>query len=101
MATEYALTVTGQPYFNHTESRSIPAFYTIPDRGVTSSTGILLLISGFEGDTSANVYKKMRMEFSDQQDLIVVQCDYFGFQFMGSDTMLQAVSYTHLTLPTT
>ncbi len=89
MATEYALTVTGQPYFNHTESRSIPAFYTIPDRGVTSSTGILLLISGFEGDTSANVYKKMRMEFSDQQDLIVVQCDYFGFQFMGSDTMLQ------------
>ena len=31
----------------------------------------------------------MRMEFSDQQDLIVVQCDYFGFQFMGSDTMLQ------------
>lgn len=87
MATEYSFSMEGQPYFNSNCHRSIEVFYTEPDSGINSSTGILLLISGFEGDTSANVYKKMRMEFSEQQNLVVVQCDYLGFQFMGSKTM--------------
>ncbi len=87
MATEYSLTIAGQPYFGSSRERDVQVFYTEPEEGVSIDTGILLLISGFEGDTSANVYKKMRMEFSDRENLVVVQCDYFGYQFMGSQTM--------------
>lgn len=87
MATEYSLRIAGQPYFGSSREREVQVFYTEPEEGVNPDTGILLLISGFEGDTSANVYKKMRMEFSDRENLVVVECDYFGYQFMGSGTM--------------
>ncbi len=87
MATEYSLTVAGQPYFGSSRGRDVQVFYTEPESGVNPDTGILLLISGFEGDTSANVYRKMRMEFSDRENLVVVECDYFGYQFMASQTM--------------
>lgn len=87
MATEYSLTVVGQPYFGSDREREVQVLYTEPEEGVNPDTGMLLLISGFEGDTSANVYKKMRMEFSDRENLVVVECDYFGYQFMGSGTM--------------
>lgn len=87
MATEYSLTIAGQPYFDSSRERNVKVFYTEPEDGVNPDTGVLLLISGFEGDTSANVYKKMRMKFSDRQNLVVVECDYFGYQFMGSQTM--------------
>lgn len=89
MATEYSLTVAGQPYFGSSRERDVQVFYTEPEEGVNPDTGILLLISGFEGDTGANVYKKMRMEFSDRENLVVVQCDYFGYQFMGPKSMKQ------------
>jgi len=87
MATEYSLTIVGQPYFGSSRERNVEVFYTEPEDGVNSATGFLLLISGFEGDTRANVYKKMRVEFSDRQNLVVVECDYMGYQFMGSQTM--------------
>lgn len=87
MATEYSLAINGQPYFDSEFNRKVTVFFSEPDEGINPDTGILLLISGFEGDTSSNVYKKMRLHFSDQQNLVVVQCDYFGCHFMGSKTM--------------
>lgn len=46
---------------------------------------MLLLIPGFGGNASSNVYKRMRNQFADQYNLITVQCDYFGWQFMQSE----------------
>lgn len=86
MALEYTLTLTGQPYFNHHAERNLHVFYTIPEEDPCKATGVLLLIAGFGGDANSRVYSKMRQEFSDSQKLIVVQCDYFGYEFMGHET---------------
>lgn len=84
MAVEHILLIDGQPYFNRKTSRTFHTFYTSPDKGITPSTGILLLISGFGADANSNVYQKMRHEFSDRADLVVIQCNYFGSEYMGS-----------------
>lgn len=86
MAIEHSLTMVGQPYFGCNRERNVQVFYTEPEDGVNPDTGILLLISGFEGDAGTNVYKKMRVEFSDSENLVVVECDYFGCQYMDSQT---------------
>lgn len=54
----------------------------MPQNGVNEHTGILLLISGFGGQATSNVYKKMRDKFSDDYNLVIIQCDYFGYEFM-------------------
>ncbi|MCB2288851.1 DUF2920 family protein [Clostridium sp. CS001] len=41
-----------------------------------------MFIAGFGGNASSNVYKKMRNEFADKYNLVTIQCDYFGWQFM-------------------
>ena len=86
MAAEYVLTLEGQPYFNSHTGHQLNIFYTIPEREPDESTGILLLIAGFGGEANSKVYSKMRREFADSQNLIVVQCDYFGYEFMGRET---------------
>ncbi len=85
MATEYVLTLEGQPYFNSHTKRNFNVFYTIPEQNITEDTGILLLIAGFGGDAGSKVYSKMRREFADSKNLLVIQCDYFGYQFMGNE----------------
>ena len=53
-----------------------------PDDGINEDTGILLLIAGFGLHSNSNVCKKMRRVFSNKYNLITIQCDYFGFEFM-------------------
>ena len=89
MANEYQINIQAQPYFKNNNDRTISISYSIPEKGTDSSTGILLIIPGYEGDTSSNVFKKMRREFSDRKNLITIQCDYFGIEFMGSEIMSQ------------
>lgn len=87
MAKEYEHSLDGQAYFNTTAKRKIHMKYTIPENNTPETPGVLLLISGFEADTESKVYQKMRKQFADQYHFIVVQCDYFGFQFMGKQAM--------------
>jgi len=70
--------------YNGSNSRNLNIYFSEPENGVNSETGILLLIPGFGGNSQSNVYKKMRSLFADQHNLIVVQCDYFGSEFMQS-----------------
>lgn len=63
-------------------TRKVKVHFAIPETGVNSDTGILLLLAGYGGYASSNVYKKMRQNFSDQYNLVTVQCNYFGYEFM-------------------
>lgn len=63
-------------------SRNLKIYFSTPENDVNEDTGILLLISGFGGSSNSNVYKKMRENFSDEYNLVTVQCDYFGYEFM-------------------
>lgn len=62
--------------------RKLKIYFSEPEAGVNQDTGILLLISGFGGNANSNVYKKMRSQFADTYNLITIQCDYFGWEFM-------------------
>ena len=62
--------------------RKLRIYFSEPEAGVNEETGILLLISGFGGHANSKVYQKMRRQFADTHNLITVQCDYFGWEFM-------------------
>lgn len=62
--------------------RELNIFFSIPSHGINDQTGIILLIPGFGGHALSNVYRKMRRVFADKFNLVTVQCDYLGSQFM-------------------
>ena len=65
-----------------TYKRNLDIHYSIPSAGTNEDTGILLIIAGFGGNTQSNIFKKMRSDFSDRYNLVTLQCDYFGSEFM-------------------
>lgn len=65
-------------------NRKLKVYYSLPQNGVNEDTGLLLFIAGFGGCANSNVYKKMRDKFADQYNLVTLQCDYFGYEFMQS-----------------
>ncbi len=62
--------------------RKIRVEFCIPEKGIDSKTSIVMLVPGFGGNIDSNVYKKMREKFSDQYNMISIQCDYFGSKYM-------------------
>lgn len=68
---------------NNLSDRKLKTYFSVPN-DVNEDTGLLLIISGFGGHANSNVYKKMRDEFADNHNLVTLQCDYFGYEFMQS-----------------
>ncbi len=62
--------------------RKVKVYFSVPERGTDSDTGLLLFIAGFGGQATSKVYKKMRESFADEYNLVTIQCDYFGYEFM-------------------
>lgn len=62
--------------------RKIKIYFSLPQNGINEDTGMVLFIAGFGGHAQSNVYKKMRDSFADEFNLVTVQCDYFGYEFM-------------------
>jgi len=87
MAKEQQLSIYAHPSIYEPAERKMKIYFSEPEQGVNSESGILLFIPGFGGNANSNVYKKMRNQFADQYNLITVQCDYFGWEFMQSDNL--------------
>ncbi|WP_142414604.1 DUF2920 family protein [Hathewaya massiliensis] len=64
--------------------RKANIYFSEPELGINEETGILLFIAGYGGNAISNVYKKMREEFADKYNLVTIQSDYFGYEFMQS-----------------
>jgi len=83
MSNEFQLSLSAHPnIYSRYRMREFDVYFSTPDQGVNESTGLLLLIPGFGGNAESNVYKKMRSVFADQYNLVTVQCNYFGQEFM-------------------
>ncbi|MBG9940486.1 DUF2920 family protein [Brevibacillus formosus] len=83
MAKDYHVNWSAHPnIYNNYSERTFNFYFSEPEAGVNTETGLLLLIAGFGGNANSNVYKKMRRVFADQYNLVTVQCDYFGHEFM-------------------
>lgn len=98
MSKEYEFCWAAHPnIYNNYSERNFNVYFSEPDGGVNEETGILLLIPGFGGDSQSNVYKKMRSNFADKYNVVTVQCDYFGQEFMqGADSIQINASYDSL-----
>lgn len=82
MSKDYSYEMIAHPSLYNMVERKLKVYFSEPDNGINEETGILLLIAGFGGNASSNVYKKMRRMFTDKYNLVTLQCDYFGWQFM-------------------
>lgn len=82
MSKDYSYKMVAQPSLQNKKFRKINVYFSEPDNGINKNTGILLFIPGFRGNANSNVYKKMRKQFADKYNLITMQCDYFGWEFM-------------------
>ncbi|WP_100332357.1 DUF2920 family protein [Bacillus xiapuensis] len=98
MSKDYQLSWPAHPnLYQNENARELTIYFSEPDQGVNKETGMLLLIPGFGGSAHSNVYKKMRSLFADQYNLITIQCDYFGQQFMqGSESVNIQISEKEL-----
>ena len=97
MAKSYDFQMFGHPSIYSRNSRKLKVYFSEPDTGVNEDTGILLLIAGFGGNANSNVYKKMRNTFADKYNLITIQCDYFGWEFMqGANNVSLNIDRTKL-----
>jgi hypothetical protein len=82
LSKDYEFEIAGHSSIYDGAARNLNIFFSEPDNGVNEMTGICLLIAGYGGHSQSNVYKKMRDQFSDKYNLVVIQCDYFGHEFM-------------------
>lgn len=89
---------------NNYKKRKFHVKYSIPGRGVNDETGILLLIAGYGAQCNSSVYKKMRSEFADKYNLVTIQCDYFGYEYMQAgleDITVENIDLIRLNISTT
>lgn len=85
MANNYEMEIQAQPSIYSQKERTMHIAFSEPEKGVNDDTGILLLLAGYGGRISSKVYTKMRNLFADDYNLLTIQCDYFGYQYMQSD----------------
>lgn len=71
-------------YTSEHNYRNLDIYFSEPEKGVNNATGLLLLIPGFGANPQSNIYKKMRLKLADKYNLTVIQCNYFGSQYMQS-----------------
>ncbi len=94
MAKSYVLETIGHPSPYAPQIRRFNVYFCLPDGNEGAcEPGVLLFIAGFGGNANSNVYKKMRAEFADRYNLITIQCDYFGYEFMQSEVLEENLEY--------
>lgn len=82
MAKTYELEIQAQPSIYKPKERTMMMYFAEPEEGVNQDTGILLFFAGYGGNSNSNIFKKMRTAFADAYNLLTVQCDYFGSEYM-------------------
>lgn len=70
--------------YNGFSNRELRIEFSLPENDTNENTGIAILVPGYGANIDSNVYKKMREIFADTYNLVIVQCEYFGSDFMQS-----------------
>jgi len=82
MAKTYEIEVQAQPSIYSPKERTMMMYFAEPEEGVNQDTGILCIFAGYGGTAQSNIFQKMRILFADAYNLLTVQCDYFGYEYM-------------------
>lgn len=91
MSRDYDFIMAGHPNIYTSEHRDLKVYFSEPDSGVNEKTGIVLFIAGYGGQAKSNVYVKMRKQFADSYNLVCIQCDYFGYEFMQAEVHKESI----------
>ncbi|WP_107923577.1 DUF2920 family protein [Lysinibacillus parviboronicapiens] len=70
--------------YNGSSNRELRIEFSFPEKETDENLGIAIFVPGFGGKIDSNVYKKMRETFADTYNVVTVQCDFFGSEFMQS-----------------
>lgn len=89
----YEIEVLAQPSIYSPQERTMKIYFSEPKNGIDQNTGLLLIIAGYGGNARSNVYSKMRRQFADDYNLLTVQCDYFGYEYMQNNTPIEITKY--------
>lgn len=82
MANVYELEIQAQPSIYNPIERNMRIRFAEPEREINKETGVLLMLPAYE---NTDIYEKHLKVFSDRYNMVTVQCDYFGFEFMESE----------------
>ncbi|WP_410770677.1 DUF2920 family protein [Fontibacillus sp. BL9] len=82
MSIQHNITVPAHPNIYSGTDRDLKIYFSEPSEGVNNQTGLIIFISGYGGHANSKVYTKMRSQIADKYNLICIQCDYFGYEFM-------------------
>lgn len=93
MAIEHEVIITGQPLLQNGMERELKVLFNEPDAGINPDTGMLIIIGGYGSKLTSNIYIKMRGVFADLYNMITVQCDFFGYEYMSPDCSKIDVSF--------
>lgn len=85
MAKTYELEVQAQPSIYEPQERTMRMYFAEPEDGVNQDTGILLFFAGYGATAQSKIFQKMRKVFADAYNLLTIQCDYFGYEYMQND----------------
>lgn len=85
MAIEHEMIATGQPLLQNGKMRGLKVVFDEPNTGINEDTGMLVLIGGYGSKLTSNIYVKMRSLFADCYNMITLQCDFFGYEYMSPD----------------
>ncbi|PWW08693.1 hypothetical protein DFQ01_101419 [Paenibacillus cellulosilyticus] len=91
MAKSYTVNISAHRNVYNNNLRTMNLYFSEPEQGVNKETGLLLFIAGYGGHANSNVYKKMRDVFADQYNLVCIQCDYFGWEFMQHEELEESI----------
>lgn len=72
-------------YTSSPSDRQLHIRYSIPSQPLNESSGMLVIVGGYGSKLGANVFRHMMEIFPDKYNLVVIQCEYFGYKYMSSD----------------
>jgi hypothetical protein len=74
--------VPGHPSIYELVERELSISISYPDKGTTKDTGLLLMIPGFGQTMQSPFFEQVKSKYTDELNLVTVQCHYFGLEFM-------------------
>ncbi|WP_135555577.1 DUF2920 family protein [Paenibacillus cymbidii] len=92
MANEYDITIPAHPNLYTGDERQLKIYFGAPEQ-INADTGMVLFIAGYGGHSGSKVYTKMRSVLADTFNLVTVQCDYFGHEFMQKPKQIDATPF--------
>lgn len=82
MARTVDFTIPAHPSIYQPAERNMNITFAYPEHDVRSDTKLLLLISSYGENKDSQAFKQARERLADELNVVVIQCDYFGSEFM-------------------